>query len=171
MQEQAIGASQMSIGAEANMSEGLKIRGHILIEKYDENGHLYGTAEAENLFLLTGINEILNLITGQSANTFTNAQAEIGIGDSSTASTNAMTDLQAATNKTYKAMVASYPTVPSAGSMQFQSSFGSADANYAWNEFVVKHLTSGICLDRGTGTFGTKASGTTWTATVTMSLV
>ncbi len=60
----------------------LHVRGHIRIDKYDADGQLYDVTEADNIFLTTGINEIWKLVTGQSANTFTNAQAQIGIGDS-----------------------------------------------------------------------------------------
>lgn len=153
-----------------NLHDTLRVRGHLRIDKYDADGRLYDVTEAENIFLTTGINEIWKLVTGQSANTFTNAQAQIGIGDSATAAAAGQTDLQAATNKTYKAMAASYPTVPSAGAVQFQSVFASADANYTWNEFVVRQGTSTICIDRGVSTMGTKASGTTWTVTVTLSI-
>ena len=62
----------------------LRVRGHIRIAKYDVGGRLYGVTEAENIFLTAGINEIWSLVTGQSANTFSSAQALIGIGDSST---------------------------------------------------------------------------------------
>ena len=151
------------------LKETLNVRGHIRIEK-ERDGQIYEVTEAENIFLTTGINEIWKLVTGQSASTFTNAQATIGIGDSATAATAGQTDLQAATNKTYKAMGASYPTVPSAGAVQFQSVFATTDANYAWNEFVVRQATSVICIDRGVSAMGTKASGTTWTVTVTLSI-
>jgi hypothetical protein len=152
------------------MRDALRLRGHLRIDKYDETGRFVDSIDAENLFLTAGINELWKLVTGQSTNTFTNAQAQIGIGDSSTAAAAGQTDLQAATNKTYVGMAASYPTVPSAGSVQFQASFGSSQANYAWNEFVIKHGTSAISIDRATGTWGTKASGTTWVATVTLSI-
>jgi len=152
------------------LKDTLKVKGHLLIEKFDADGNLYEKTEAENIFLTTGINEIWKLVTGQSANTFNNAQAQIGIGDSATASAAGQTDLQASTNKTYKAMNANYPTVPSAGAVQFQATFASGDANYVWNEFVVKQGTSAICIDRGVSTMGTKAAGTSWTATVTLSI-
>ena len=152
------------------MNDSLKVRGHIRVEKFDAAGQFESVVEAENIFLTAGINELWKLVVGSSANTFTNAQALIGIGDSAAASTAGMTDLQAATNKTYKAMDATFPTAPAAGAVQFKSTFGTADANYAWNEFVVKQLTSTICLDRGTGTFGTKAAGTTWVTTVTLTI-
>lgn len=148
----------------------LRCIGHALIEKFDSDGKLFETVEAHNLFLTAGINELWKLFTGQSANTFTNAQAQIGIGDSSTAAAAGQTDLQAASNKTYKAMNGSYPTVPSAGSIQFQSTFASADANYAWQEFVIKHLTSAICFDRGVASLGTKVAGTSWTITITLTI-
>jgi hypothetical protein len=148
----------------------LNVRGHLRIEKFDAQGALYEVTEAENIFLTAGINELWKLVTGQSANTFTNAQAQIGIGDSSTAAAAGQTDLQAATNKTYKGMNGSFPTVPAAGAVQFQATFASADANYVWNEFVVKHGTSAICLDRGVAGMGTKVAGTSWTVTVTLSI-
>jgi hypothetical protein len=147
-----------------------RVRGHIRIDKFDHAGQLYDVAEADNIFLTAGINELWKLATGQSANTFTNGTAQVGIGDSSTAANAGQTDLQAATNKTYKAQDASFPSVPSAGAIQFKSTFGSADANYAWNEFVVRHSTSAICIDRGVSAMGTKASGTTWVATVTLTI-
>ena len=152
------------------MKDTVQMKGHILVEKLDENGK-FAEAEGFNLFLTAGINELWKLVTGQSANVFSNAQAQVGIGDSSAAAAAGQTDLQAATNKTYKAVDASYPSVPAAGAVQFKATFGTADANYAWNEFVIKHGTSAICIDRGVGTFGTKAAGTTWVATVTLSLV
>ena len=152
------------------LNDTLRVRGHIRIDKYAADGHLYGVTEAENIFLTAGINEIWSLVTGQSANTFTNAQALIGIGDSSAAATAGQTDLQAATNKTYSVQNGGFPTAPSAGAVQFQATFGSADANYAWAEFVVKQAASAICIDRGVSAMGTKAAGTTWTVTVTLSI-
>lgn len=147
----------------------LKCTGHARIDKYDDAGNFIETTEAHNIFLTAGINELWKLFTGQSANTFTNAQAQIGIGDSSTAATAGQTDLQAATNKTYVAMNGSFPTVPSAGAVQFQASFTSGQANYVWNEFVLKHGTSGICFDRGVASLGTKTTGT-WTITLTLTI-
>ena len=152
------------------IKETLKMRGHLRIDKYDERGVFTGFIEDENIFLTLGLNEMWKLITGQSANTFTTAQAQIGIGDSATAAVVSQTDLQAATNKTYVAMDGGYPAVPSAGAIQFRSTFGAAAANYVWSEFVLKHLTSAICLDRATGAWGTKASGTTWVATLTATI-
>ena len=70
-----------------------------------ENTKPYEVLEGEgNCLLNTGIDEMWDLITGDSANHFNNASAQIGVGDSNTAANATQTDLQAATNKTYKGM-------------------------------------------------------------------
>ena len=143
--------------------------GHLRVDKYTATGKLFETVDAHNIFLTVGINELWALIIGQSANTFNNAHATIGIGDSALASNANQADLQSTSNKTYKSMTASYPLI-SAGSVQFQALFDTADANYVWNEFVIRHSTSLICIDRGVQALGTKAAGTKWTATVTLSI-
>lgn len=121
-----------------------------------------------NCLLNNGIDEMWDLVTGASANHYDNTNAQIGVGDSSTAADPSQTDLQAATNKTYKGMEASYPTSTSQKAT-FKSSFGDSDANYAWNEWVVKQSTSGICLNRKVESLGTKSSGT-WTLEVSITL-
>ena len=85
---------------------------HEDIEPYRGMEHLfhesfkpYEVVEGEgNCLLNIGIDEMWDLIVGDSANHFNNASAQIGVGDSSTAADATQTDLQAATNKTYKAM-------------------------------------------------------------------
>jgi hypothetical protein len=124
----------------------------------------------ENIFLTAGINELWKLVTGQSANTFTNAQAQIGIGDSSTAATAGQTDLQAATNKTYKAMNGSFPSVPAAGAVQFQATFASPTRTTPGRSSSSSRAPAAICLDRGVASLGTKVAGTSWTVTVTLTI-
>lgn len=125
----------------------------------------------ENCLLNSGINEMWDLITGAvsgASHIFDNAAATIGVGDSATAAAAIQTDLQASTNKTYKAMESSYPT-STTQMATFKASFGSSDANYAWAEWVVKQATSAICLNRKVESLGTKSSGT-WTLEVTITL-
>lgn len=153
-----------------SMHDSARVKGHIRVDKFDANGQPAGYSEADNIFLTVGINELWKLATGQSANTFTNATAQVGIGDSSAAAAAGQTDLQAATNKTYKGQDATFPSVPASGAVQFKATFGTADANYVWAEFVVRHSTSLICIDRGVSAMGTKVSGTTWVATVTLTI-
>ena len=132
----------------------------------------YEILEGEgNCLLNSGIDEMWDLITGAVSGAdhiFDNAAATIGVGDSDTAAAATQTDLQATSNKTYKAMEASYPT-STTRKATFKSSFGSDDANYVWDEWVVKQSTSAKCLNRKVESLGTKSSGT-WTLEVTITL-
>ena len=141
------------------VKEGLKLKGHWTIERFDEDGKLIGKSEFDNVFLNSGIDEIWKLVCGNAGTAFTNALATIGVGDNTTAEDPAQTDLQAVTNKTYKGMEATYPTSGTLQKATFQSSFGSADANYSWQEFVIKNSSSLICLNRKVSNQGTKVSG------------
>jgi len=128
----------------------------------------YEVVEKEgNLLLNSGIDEMWDLVVGDSANHFNNASTQIGVGDSSTPAAAAQTDLQG-TSKTYKAMDTGYPTSTSQKAT-FKASFGDSEANYAWNEWVVKQSVSGKCLNRKVESLGTKASGT-WTLEVNVTL-
>jgi hypothetical protein len=134
-----------------------------------ENTKPYAVIEGEgNCLLNTGIDEMWDLIVGDSANHFSNASAQIGVGDSSTAAAPTQTDLQATTNKTYKGMETGYPTSTSQKAT-FKASFGASEANYTWNEWVVKQSSSGKCLNRKVESLGTKSSGT-WTLEVSITL-
>ena len=132
----------------------------------------YETIEGEeNCLLNSGIDEMWDLVTGAVTGTnhiFDNAKAQIGVGNSSTAAAATQTDLVGA-SKTYKAMEAAFPT-SATQKATFKSSFGSADANYIWNEWVVRQLTSSKCLNRKVDSMGTKTSGSTWTLEVTITL-
>ena len=129
----------------------------------------YQVIEGEgNCLLNSGIDEMWDLITGASANHFGNADAQVGVGDSATAADATQTDLQAATNKTYKGMESGYPTSTDQKAT-FKASFGESEANYAWNEWVVKQSSSAVCLNRKVESLGTKSSGT-WTLEVSITL-
>lgn len=115
---------------------------------------------------------------GQALTYFNNAQAAIGVGDSSTAAAATQTDLQAATNKLRVAMDSTYPqhtdaTTSGAASIVFRSTFSTAQANYAWAEWIVANsatAATGRALNRKVEALGTKTSAATWTFTVTLSL-
>lgn len=117
-----------------------------------------------NLLLNEGITALLNLLTGAAETAFSNANAYIGVGDSSTAASASQTGLQAATNLLYKGMQASYPTI-SGQTVTFRSQFTTSEANFAWNEFTVASGNSNSAdnLNRVVSAQGTKASGQTWT--------
>lgn len=109
---------------------------------------------------------------------FSNAQAAIGVGDSSTAAAATQTDLQAATNKLRKAMDATYPVhsdgvVVGAASVAFRATFATGDANYAWQEWGVFNsptAATGRMLNRKVESNGTKVAGSSWQFTATLSL-
>lgn len=118
-----------------------------------------------NLLLNEGIAEMLDLMAGEGSPTaFNTANARVGVGDSSTAAAATQTDLQAATNKTYKGMNGAYPTRTSQ-TMAWQADFTSGEANYAWNEWVIDNgATAAKTLNRKVESLGTKSTGT-WTLT------
>jgi len=129
----------------------------------------YEVIEGEgNCLLNVGIDEMWDLIVGDSTNHFSNAAATIGVGDSATAAVATQTDLQAVTNKTYKGMETGYPT-STTQKATFKASFGTSEANYVWNEWVVKQATSTKCLNRKVESLGTKSTGT-WTLEVSITL-
>jgi hypothetical protein len=116
-----------------------------------------------NLLLNEGITALLNLLTGAAETAFNNANSYLGVGDSSSAAAADQTGLQAATNKLYKAMEATYPQITDQ-SVAFRSVFTSDEANFAWNEMTVANGNSDASenLNRKVSSQGTKASGQTW---------
>lgn len=136
------------------------------------NGIAYEVSEfAPNLLLNEGITEALKLIGGITATAFSNANAYLGVGDSSTAASAAQTGLQAATNKFYKAMDVTFPSV-SGSIITYRSTFASGDANFAWNEFTIANgnSDSSTNLNRLVSSQGTKQSGQTWELTLQVTL-
>lgn len=116
---------------------------------------------------------------GQALTYFNNANAALGAGDSTTAAADTQTDLQAATNKVRVAMDATYPlhtdSTGTAGSksIQFRSTFGTAVANWAWQEWGVFNSPTagtGRMLNRKVESLGTKTAAATWVLTITLSL-
>lgn len=126
----------------------------------------------DNLLLNEGINELWALVCGTGATKFDNTNAYIGVGNGTTLPSDpTVTDLQGA-SKTYKGMDASYPTYGSSQKATHRSTFGSGDANYAWEEITVANGSSGAAknLNRKVQSMGTKASGSTWIATQEITL-
>ncbi len=122
-----------------------------------------------NCLLNTGINELWDIFIGDSANHFSNAQATIGVGDSNAAAAPGQTDLQAGANKHYNAMDGGFPSVVGQ-TVTFKTTFTGAEANFAWEEWVVKQATSTICLNRKVTSHGTKPAGETWILSVAITL-
>jgi len=118
-----------------------------------------------NIALNEGLQELIEIICGLGTPTkWDNSNARLGVGDSNAAESATQTGLQAATNKTFKAMDATYPQ-RSNQTAEWRATFGSADANYAWEEYTVVNAAddTGKNLNRKIASKGTKSSGETWT--------
>jgi len=130
------------------------------------------TVVKKNCLLDEGMNELWSLIAGTGGVKFDNANAFLGVGDSATAANKTQVGLQAATNKLYKAMMATFPTYGTSQQAVWKSSFGSAEANWTWNEMTVANGNSDASdnLNRVVSAQGTKTSGQTWELTLTITL-
>jgi hypothetical protein len=107
---------------------------------------------------------------GEAVTAFNNANAYLGVGDSTTAFAATQTDLQAATNKLRKAMEATYPT-RATNVLTFRSLFGTGDANFAWAEWAVFNAsTAGTMMSRKVEALGTKTSAQSWQLTTTITI-
>jgi len=129
----------------------------------------YETVEnSEDKFLIEGMNLMWELIIGAGGTAYSNAAARIGVGDSATAEDETQTGLQAATNKLWKAMVATYPLHGVDKKCTFRSVFVNGEAEFAWNEVTIVNASndSGENLLRIVSAKGTKPSGEEWTAEI-----
>lgn len=138
-------------------------------EDYKAGKVMEKTEIPDNLLLNEGITALLNLLIGAAETAFSNANSYLGVGDSNTAEAATQTGLQAATNKLYGAMDASYPQI-SAQSVTWRAVFTGAQANFAWNEFTVASGNSDASdnLNRKVSAQGTKTAGQTWTLDLTI---
>jgi hypothetical protein len=129
-----------------------------------------------NLLLNEGIARLLDLLIGAGGTAYNNANAFIGVGDTSTSEAATQTELQAtqnAANRFYKAMNATFPSRTNQ-TVDWQSDFTSGEANFAWNEWTVSagattasgsgFLVGTTNLNRKVASLGTKTTGT-WTLT------
>jgi hypothetical protein len=166
----------------------------------DEYRRRYGKAEGErrffaeniptdvvehedNVLLYGGISCLWQCLIGNGTATaaqnltyFNNANAYIGVGDSTTAEAATQTDLQAATNKLRQVMDATFPThtdgtTSGSNTITFKVTFGTAAANWAWQEWILANGSSGgRALNRKVASLGTKTSAASWAFTVTVTL-
>lgn len=122
-----------------------------------------------NILVNAGIQVMEDGLIGTAITAFSNANARIGVGDSTTAAAASQTDLQAATNKLRKAMDATFPSRASQ-TLTFKSSFTTAEANFAWQEWAIFNAgAGGTMLNRKVESLGTKSTGT-WTLQVDVTI-
>jgi hypothetical protein len=167
--------------------DGQMWRCHTKLEKFhgdDLSVEPYDTVEIDgNILVIGGASVQWQTLIGNGTGTagqaltfFNNANAHIGVGNSTTAAADTQTDLQGA-SKTRKAMDATYPlhtdTTGTAGSKSivFRSTFATGDANYAWEEWGIFNASAaGRMLNRKVEALGTKTAAATWVLTITLSL-
>ena len=122
-----------------------------------------------NCLLNGGITEMWNIIIGDSADTYAEANAEIGVGDDDTAAAAAQDDLISVTAE-WVAMDAGYPTV-AAQTVTFSGTFIDGAGEYDWNECAVRNgAVAPILMNRVVAAKGTKAAGEEWVARLAITL-
>lgn len=130
-----------------------------------------------NLITNAGWTRLMNLLTNQGSTQALDAtHARIGVGNSNTAEAYTDTDLAAAAGSANRW----FQLVSGAGTLgtrtlSFSATFGTADGNFAWNEFGLDFgtasgntVTAPLFNRKASIAQGTKASGQTWTATATL---
>ncbi len=122
-----------------------------------------------NLLLNEGAEQIWTALFAGGITLFDNTNSRVQVGDSSAAEADTQTGLQGSTSS--KGMDATYPLLSGTGNdtIEFQSVFGSAEGNQAWNEFSVDNGAVALKnLNRKVSAQGTKASGQTWTIKISI---
>lgn len=107
------------------------------------------------------------IIGGSSYTKLNNANARLGVGNSTTAFNATQTGLQGGSTA-YQAMDATYPQ-RSSNVVTFKATFATGAANFAWEEVVTDNGTN--TLSRLVTSLGTKTSAASWVLTHTMTFV
>lgn len=132
-----------------------------------------------NLLTTAGLGRIATLVTAGTGNLISSTTARVGVGNGAGTAAIGDTDLSASAGSANRWFQTCTVTIPS-NVWTFAATFGTADGNFAWNEFGIDigtaTVTSGatvnaVLLNHKTSIAqGTKASGQTWTATATITL-
>lgn len=124
-----------------------------------------------NLLCTDGLLNLWELVATTGGTQYANANAYLGVGTDNTAATASDTALGA--NAVYKAMDTGYPAISGANNQTctWQATYGSSDANQAWEEFAVFTSVAGAnMLNHLISSQGTKSSGQTWQLQLAISL-
>lgn len=117
-----------------------------------------------------GATLLAGALIGGSFTPFNNANAFIGIGDSTTAFSAAQTDLQAAANKYRQGMDAGFPTIAS-NVITFQTTVPNANADFNWQEIGIFNASSGgTMFNRFLSAIGTKPNTQSWQLSVSVTV-
>lgn len=127
--------------------------------------------ETQNIILDAGANEMLKLITGTGGTAFSAANSYLYVGTDNSPENAAQTGILATgNNRAFAAVDAGYPAV-TGRQMVYQATFGTNDANFAWNEASIVNGTgvNAVSMNRKVSSFGTKTQGS-WSLRITVSL-
>lgn len=159
MLEKGFGIDKVEVNAGTGVHDHAKWKPKWKIEKYNDKGELYAIEEFDgNRLLLDGLTDFLKAGCGIGGTTYNAAKARIGVGDGTTPAEFTQKGLQG-NNKAYAHMDAGYPKV-SGNTVTFRATFGSGQAAFAWQEFVIDNGT--IALNRKVEYHGVKVSQDTW---------
>lgn len=122
-----------------------------------------------------------NMIGG-SVTKFDNANAALGVGDSSNTFATSQTQLEAErlnTGSIRKGMDSGYPAQDpdsdgSTNKVRYQATFGQSEGNFQWNEWGLFNSVTkgaGVMHNREVENIGTKTNVATWVLQVDVSLV
>jgi len=186
--DKGIGNDAVSINQKRNLIEKIFEKAEWKIARYANAADakakkIYSKAEAIKLFGVPqftkiegnvlcneGINEIWKLICGTGGTQYNNSNANLIVG-TGTGSASASDTESTFTSGVKKTMESGYPTYGSSQKATWKASYGSSDANQAWNEFgVLNAASSGKLLNRKVSSQGTKSSGQTWELTLEITL-
>lgn len=123
----------------------------------------------------SGINELWTILCdAPTTQLFDNANAYLGVGESSDAFDAADTDLQGA-SLVWVGMDLTFPTYGASQKATWQSTFTGLVANQVWAEFAVANksdggATTGVILNRKVSAQGSKTAGQVWQLTLEISL-
>lgn len=136
-------------------------------------GAPYEVIEADNLLVNAGIQNMLDLAIGAGGTAWTNANAYIGIGDSTTAAAAGQTDLQASTNRVKADMDATFPS-RSGQTLSFRCTFGTSEGNFPIQEAAVFNggpaFATGTMFNRVVQNLGSKTNLSTLQVTLTITI-
>jgi len=177
MNDLSQGIDSVSVSSSNGIQENLNWSPRWRIDKYKDqndydNGIINETLEFPgNLLLNEGINAILHLLIGDGTITpYNNLNAQIGVGDSTVAEVATQTGLQAVTNQLYVPLNTGYPSI-SAQTVNFAGTFGSSQANWAWNEVTIENsLAAGLNLNRKVFNGGVKTTPAIWSITLSITI-
>ncbi len=122
-----------------------------------------------NIGLNEGLQEMWALTIGSGGTAYNHANANIGVGDSSSTADATQTGLMGA--NAYEGMESGYPTKTNQ-TMAFKSVFGANVANFEWKEFTVANGDSNAAknLFRKVHDRGEKYEGESWTMEIQITL-